>query len=122
MSTPVVGTVWGEDTPRARRNDRIESHQAADSISAEGLQRSERAVLSVLADAGRPVTDSEMFKMVAARGFVYEDSRLRTARHQLVVAGCVVQAGVGKTPKGRRAATWVLNADGEKALRNGGNK
>ena len=95
-----------------RKADPATSHEAADSLSVEALEDSEREVLAVLAVAVRPLTAEELYDAhlqrwdaeLAARR--YSPSRIRTALKQLVEDGRIEKAGTGRTISGRAADTW----------------
>lgn len=95
-------------SPLARRNDLITSHEAADLTDTAASQLE---VMRILAHAGRPLSDGEIYREHLAAPVLnpwsFSDSRLRTARHELVEDGHVVEAGVGRTSKGRRCKTWA---------------
>lgn len=105
---PLIGSsaVLGEvDTPRARRNDPIRSHEAADS---NDVNRSLGLVLSILLNARTPMTDEEIeFQAVFGRHSEFTGQRLRTARRHLQRLELVEKAEkVGETSHGRRCSTW----------------
>lgn len=102
-----TSTVAGTGGPRARRTDPEESHLAADTSN---LAESQDAVLEALATG--PRTDGDIVRhhydmSLFFGGPKFSDSRLRTARHELVEAGLVENSGIpGSTPSGRKCATW----------------
>jgi hypothetical protein len=114
VSTPAILSQVTGDTARARRVDPVTSHEAADSISAEHLEASEREVLTILASFDEPVIDQVIVKRHLVRAWQHADvplwteQRIRTARVQLTKKGAVVQDGVGRTEKGRKANAWRL--------------
>ncbi len=107
MSIPMIGEVFGGDTARARRNDPLESHAAADSISTDAREASEREVLTILRMLGG-ATDEQIATVHAYGRPRFSPSRLRTARHQLTEKGLVVADCEGRTSSGRRAQLWKV--------------
>lgn len=115
MSTPTILSQITGDSARTRETDPATSHEAADSISREALEDSEREVLTILAECPLPQTDEALTEHHEARAFLglaartYTPARLRTARAQLVELGRVVEgAERGRTKTGRSARTWTL--------------
>lgn len=112
-----VPAIVPDDTSRARRADPVTSHAAADSITADDREASEREVLEILADAGGPITADAVEQVHEVRTWQgktprrWAGSRLRTAIKQLADDGRVVEAGEGKTRSGRRARTWRVNEE-----------
>lgn len=96
-------------SPNVRSTDPIESHEAADRTDTAASQLE---VMRILAQAGRPMSDGEIYREHLAAPVLnpwsFSDSRLRTARHELVEDGLVVEAGEGRTAKGRRCKTWAV--------------
>jgi hypothetical protein len=119
MAGPAILSQLTGDDARARRADGLTSQAAADSISAEALEASEVEVLTILREAGRPVTAEAVERRHAQRVWQlngvhqYSPSRLRTAVAQLKKKGAVVEDGVGKTTSGRAAKTMRLAMKGE---------
>lgn len=95
-------------SPNVRSTDPIESHEAADRTDVAGSQQE---VLRILQGAGRPLGDGEIYRTHILNpgplDVVWSEARLRTARHELVEAGMVVDAGVGVTRAGRRCRVWA---------------
>lgn len=90
-----------DDSPRVRRTDPETAHEAADSNDVHGSQV---AVTLTLASNG-PLADHEL----VARIPFYSPSRVRTARHELLIDGLVTDAGYYHlTATGRRATVWSL--------------
>jgi hypothetical protein len=95
--------------PRARATDPTTSHTAADTTE-NRVAASQYAVARILEDAGKPLTDTQI--AIKARwdyGYRFSDSRLRTARHELVESGHVKDVGTTK-PDGHRShmILWAL--------------
>lgn len=111
MNAETLPIVFPDDSPRARRTDPETSHAAADMADTAG---SRIAVLTVLRASRRPLADFEIARawaqrLEATRRFgtvAYTDSRLRTARAELVGSGAVIPDGETRTPSGRRSQTW----------------
>lgn len=87
------------------------SRAAAESISAEAMNRQESAVVDALRHCG-PLTDAQIFAWVRRfRMFssTTPDSSFRLARIGLVSAGVVVDGGRrGKSESGRAVTMWEL--------------
>lgn len=96
-------------SPNVRSTDPLTSHEAAD---LSDTAASQLEVMRILAHADRPLSDGEIYREHLAAPVLnpwsFSDSRLRTARHELVVEGRVVAAGEGRTSKGRRCKTWAV--------------
>lgn len=107
---PMIGTVFGEDSPRARRSDPETSQEAADTSVSPA--ESQAHVLRVLAVTG-PLADHEVFDWLEADGVMISPSRVRTARHELVEQGLVEFSGFYHlTPSGRRTRVWAVTEQG----------
>lgn len=108
---PILSQVTG-DSPRARRDDPLTSHAAADAVTEAAREASELEVLAILS-AGR-MTAEQIIKRHAyraSRGLAvrkWTDSRLRTALSQLRQKGLVEAAGFGLTETEHRATAWQL--------------
>lgn len=96
--------LW-EDSPRARADDPLTSHAAADTNDTAG---SRRAVLLILAAYGRALADHEIEAIHTDAGGRYTGQRLRTARAELVDLDRVRQHAEALTPKGAACWTWRL--------------
>jgi hypothetical protein len=99
---------WGK--ARARRDDPETSHAAAASVA--DLTGKQRAVLSCLRAADRPLTDQELallyVGLAADEGWPDQsDSGLRTRRSELVERGLVASVGKRRLDTGRLARTWA---------------
>lgn len=96
-------------SPNTRSTDPLTSHEAADMTDTAA---SRLEVLRILTHADRPLSDGEVYREHLAAPVLnpwsFSDSRLRTARHELVEDGLVVEAGEGRTSKGRRCKTWAV--------------
>lgn len=96
-------------SPNVRSTDHLTSHEAADLTDTAASQLE---VMRILEHADRPLSDGEIYREHLAAPVLnpwsFSDSRLRTARHELVVDGFVVEAGEGRTSKGRRCKTWAV--------------
>lgn len=105
-----VPQILPDDSPRVRRSDPIESHQAADSISKTGRLDSQAHVLFDLRLYGRSAAwQIEERAWLTARR--WSPSRLRTALKELVEAGRVVRSAEdGLTPRGRACAMYEVAA------------
>lgn len=108
-----MSTVRETGGPRARLTDPNTSHLAAEAADLEGSQAVVHAVLEYAGPDG--LTDEEISegarqeRFVAIVGRRYSDSRLRTARAELVERGVVVDAGhVRHTAFGYEARVWML--------------
>lgn len=98
----------------ARNTDPITSHEAADGVD---LIRSQMLVLT-FAHSYLPAyfTDKALvagYRKIASAGGqpLLADSRLRTARKELVDAGLVYFAGYTDPDRGRRERIWTLDPD-----------
>jgi len=103
VSVPQI--VMNGDSPRARLFDPVESHEAADA-SASSVAASQAAVLDVLA-FGIALTDKQIVVEVRRAGHRFSDSRIRTARGELVADDRVHKAGRVKQD-GVSAAVWRI--------------
>lgn len=110
QSSSLVADTGG---PRARLTDPDTSHLAAEAADLEGSQAVVHAVLEYAGPDG--LTDEEIAEgarqaqFLAVAGRRYSDSRLRTARAELVERGVVVDAGhVRPTAFGHEARVWML--------------
>lgn len=104
---PVVESWSGLDEPRARRSDPVTSHMAADSISGEAREASELFVLQTVKRMS-PLTDADIHDLAVIGGNHWSESRLRTARKQLVDKGLIVCVDrEGRTDSGRSASRWA---------------
>lgn len=100
--TALFDLAVGFDTPRARRTDPTTSHEAADSISTEGLHASQAAALEVLR--------RDPFMRLMPAWLIEHDldddwspSRVRSALVELERAGLIRRhSHTGVTPRGRR--------------------
>ena len=96
-------------SPNVRSTDPLTSHEAAD---LSDTAASQLEVMRILEHASRPLSDGEIYREHLAAPVLnpwsFSDSRLRTARHELVEDGFVVEAGEGRTSKGRRCKTWAV--------------
>lgn len=96
-------------SPNVRSTDPLTSHEAAD---LSDTAASQLEVMRILEHADRPLSDGEIYREHLAAPVLnpwsFSDSRLRTARHELVEDGRVVEAGEGRTSKGRRCKTWAV--------------
>lgn len=89
-------------TAMARSSDPLTSFSAGASVN---KRQSQAMVLAALRYIG-PVTDERLLDHLATNGLPITPSRARTARHELVLAGLVREAGEGRTRSGRRALLW----------------
>lgn len=96
-----VPAIFPDDTARVRRTDPSTSHEAADR-SAVKVRGSQAAVLRVLAGSPAGRTDPELCYLVAR----YSDSRIRTARAELVELGLVEACGQKPTNHGTHHTIW----------------
>ena len=90
----------------ARSTDPSTSHEAASSLGEGKLLASQQAVLSALRVRG-PMTDPEIAREIQIHGDgqTYSESRLRTARKELVDKDLVHAAGIDRTGP-RRVTIW----------------
>lgn len=110
IAAPAIHHAAGYDEPRARTTDPVTAHEAADSISPEAREASEVWVLATLAEHG-PMSDGDVWDWYVLFGPAdnWSDSRLRTARSQLVRKGLVIEADKnGLSRAGRRVARWAV--------------
>ena len=103
---PMIGTLFGDDSPRARRSDPHTSHEAADT---NDVSKSIGLVLDILREKG-PLADHEIeFHAVFDRHEQFTGQRLRSARAALVELGKVEQSGLYRlTRSNRRAIVWQV--------------
>ena len=110
--TPALFDHDGEPTLAARATDPFTSVQARASISRERLRVTQEAVLAVLRFHG-PIDDRtlvDIYEMLAESGVQprQSPSGIRSRRHELVVAGKVVDTGERvKLASGRNAIVWA---------------
>lgn len=115
---------WGrrQDIPTvegslARVTDPQTSHDAATRADVEGSQF---YVLRLLHEYGAS-PDFHLANYARAAGSRWSESRLRTARKELVERGLIEDTGVTlPTPSGRQAAVWRLTWRGFEAIDDGG--
>ncbi len=90
----------------ARSTDPATSHEAARSIDEGTMYASQQAVLSALRVQG-PMTDPEIAREIQIHGDgqTHSESRLRTARKELVDKDMVHAAGIDRTGP-RRVTIW----------------
>ena len=101
----MVGDLW-DDSARAKRNNPVTSHEAAD---LNDTTRSIGLVLDLLRE--KAMTDFELEAVSRARGEKYTGQRLRTARAALVEKGRVEKSGIYRmTDNNRRAVVWQATA------------
>ncbi|KJL45609.1 hypothetical protein [Microbacterium trichothecenolyticum] len=108
MTVPLV---LFDDTPRARRDDPVTSHAAADKNDTAG---SRRAVLLIMYAYDRPLADHEIEAIHNEAGGKYTGQRLRTARDELVDDGRVIHDSEVIGPKGSACWTWRLTTAAER--------
>lgn len=114
--TPLDPPMVHPGSPNARSTDPVESHQAADSISADASAASQAAVLAALESTLTPLADQEIARIVNRAERRFSDSRLRTARHELEEAGAVREVGTVKLAGSRSPSrTWEVVPAGERA-------
>lgn len=123
-TTPAILAPLTGDNARARTTDPTASHEAADRISADSREASEREVLEILAASKHPITAQAVEKAharrlrhgIAPRGWA--TSRIRTALKQLREDEAIEIAEVlgGRTTSGSRADTLRLTALGERLI------
>lgn len=99
--------LWDDDSPRARRTDPIESHEAADSNT--NRREVMEAVLMILRDVG-PMTDEELTVFYQSHAHILPTAHAdspRKRRSDLVKAG-LVRATAERRPisTGRSARVW----------------
>jgi hypothetical protein len=105
--------IMDNDSPRARMDDPITSHEAAES-TAGNLKASQAHVRDLFVVFG-VMADHEVINLDAyVRSITvyktsYSPSRLRTARRELADLGYLVDTGIYRlTPSGRRAKVWAV--------------
>lgn len=95
-------------SPRVRVGDPVSSHEAADATDG-CVGASQAAVRDVLAGVMFPLTDAEIVRLVNRELVRFSESRIRTARHELVEDGLVVAAGLVRPVGARtRSTIWAL--------------
>jgi hypothetical protein len=77
---PMTDTLPDLVSPRARRTDPITSHEAADT---NDVAASRQYVMFMAIEHGA-MTDHQMIKRAKRAGSFFSESRLRTARHELM--------------------------------------
>ena len=106
---------WHIKPPRARRTDPSQSHDAADSITAETVFDSHDEVVYLLsigpAAAHELVEEHERQVRLLAYPRRFSPSRLRTAIKELASLDRVTVIGFTKTPSGRVARIWALTEE-----------
>jgi hypothetical protein len=120
---PLFGleTGWPDIPAPARQQDPVTSHEAAASVNVKGSQV---AVLRVLAFFSEGLPDHEIADLIDgfpgtySEGVTYSDSRVRTARHELELAGHVVDLEDADvwTPRGGRTRRWGITSVGRDYL------
>lgn len=105
LTIPTIGSLFGADSPRARRTDPLESHRAADTNNT----RDSRALVLTAFHQRLNFADHELVEFLASSG--YTPQRIRTARHDLTVDGLLELAGTTKSPTGRSARVFTLRKD-----------
>jgi hypothetical protein len=103
----VTLALFDDDSPRARLDDPLTSHYAADMNDTAG---SRRAVLLILQAYRKPLADFEIERIHKDAGGKYTGQRLRTARAELVECGIVSKAGQTTTPHDRRCLLWTMTS------------
>jgi len=105
---PPIHSIFGDDSPRARRTDPSVSHEAADT---NDVLRPRVWVLETL--SRMPLADHELVDQARDEGVRYTPQRLRTARAELVRAGLVAESGIYRlTENNRRAIVWQFSKEG----------
>lgn len=75
--------------------------------------RAKGVIMSILAERGA-LTDDELVRLYRERAHAYTSvplitpQSIRTRRHELVVAGQVREAGIGRSALGNRSTMWAL--------------
>lgn len=106
MSYQITPAVLPDDTPRARHDDPLQSHEAADT---NDIWASRDVVLSILHEVGG-CTDYEIETICQSEGVTYTPQRLRTARKALEDDGVVRKVeGVFRKARRARAQVYCLN-------------
>lgn len=101
------------DSMRARANDPATSHEAAARAS---VRASQQYVLRLLRDYGA-CADFHISNIARKHRVSWSETRLRTARAELVRKGYVVDTGnTLPTPTGRRSTIWSITVAGLEAL------
>lgn len=111
-------TTLGGTSPRARRSDPLTSHQAAAVVG--NLRESQRAVLTIFIDAGRPLIDEELIALYSDALIedrrrlrngapVQSESGIRTRRRELADAGLIEDSGERRAnSNGNSSIEWRL--------------
>lgn len=92
--------------------DRGTSSDAA-ALGAAVRDRAKGVIMSILAERGA-LTDDELVRLYRDRAHAFTSvplitpQSIRTRRHELVVAGQVREAGMGRSTLGNRASLWAL--------------
>jgi len=105
ITPPPIHSIFGDDSPRARRTDPLTSHEAADT---NDVSKSIGWVLQTL--ARKSLADHELVGLAEMHGLHFTGQRLRTARAALVGMGLVEPSGIYRlTENNRRAIVWEFN-------------
>jgi len=105
VSIPILSP---HDTPRARRNDVISSHEAADATTHLRLE-SHRLVERILTDAGRSLTALEVESAAMFQyGWEHSAVRIRTALTELEGVVTVRDGFIRRPGDTRRRQLWTL--------------
>ena len=91
-------------TAHARVTDPVTSWEAAESVDETKIAASQQAVLTALRKHG-PSTDRNLVQITFQQRR-FSESRIRTARKELVDMGLVRQAGFHTPSNGRRQTVW----------------
>jgi hypothetical protein len=106
LAPPMVHSIFGGDSPRARRGDPSTSHEAADT---NDVSKSIGWVLQTL--TRKSLADHELVGLAGVHGLPFTGQRLRTARAALVGLGFVEASGVYRmTESNRRAIVWAVTS------------
>ncbi len=101
--------VYRNTIPKARPSDPQTSHDAAGTVTADTVTRTQELILEALRAHG-PMTDEHLFMRLAdAKGEPVSVSGVRTRRSELVTAGQIVDTGHRRpTRTGRSAIVWGM--------------
>jgi hypothetical protein len=110
-----AGQVLGHTQAHARTTDPGTSHEAAASLSAPRVRKTQLRLLVILATADDPVDDTELAATYTRTwpGEYVSPSGLRTRRSELVDLGLVEDSGERvRLTSGRRAVLWRITDKG----------
>lgn len=115
LAVPLIGSTFGHDTPRVRKDAPATSHAAAETNDVHGS----RAVVLAAFHERKFFADHQLVAFLASSG--YTPQRIRSARAELAEAGLIELVGhyegakfvpdTTTTENGRQARIWTLRKD-----------